>query len=281
MLCWLQSPTAVTKTVALLNAAPTQEEQISYAMYLRVCKAGWTPALRETYFKWLYHKAVAMRGGANFSMYMDDIRKDALAAVPEPDQAAVLAIVKSAPAKRSPLELMAEAFAGRSLVKEWKTADLAPLLEKGMAKRNFESGRKMFGAAACFACHRFGNEGGAMGPDLTSVAGKYSARDLLEHILEPSKEVSDQYAPVVFKLNDGTMVTGRIINLAGDTYRVNSNMFDRDELVGVDARKVLSIEPSKVSLMPEGLLNMLKQDEVLDLLAYLLSAGDAKNKMFR
>jgi len=281
LLCWLQSPTAVTKTVALLNAAPTQEEQISYAMYLRVCKTGWTTPLRETYFKWLYHKAVAMRGGANFTMFMDDVRKDALAAVAEPDQAAVLAIVKSAPAKRSPLELMADAFVGRSMVKEWKVSDLAPLLDKGMAKRNFESGRKMFGAAACFACHRFGNEGGAMGPDLTSAAGKYSARDLLEHILEPSKEVSDQYAPVVFKLNDGTMVTGRIINLAGDTYRVNSNMFDPDELVGVDARKVLSIEPSKVSLMPEGLLNMLKQDEVLDLLAYLLSAGDPKHKAFK
>jgi hypothetical protein len=49
----------------------------------------------------------------------------------------------------------------------------------------------------------------------------------------------------------------------------------------VDARKVLSIEPSKVSLMPEGLLNMLKQDEVLDLLAYLLSAGNPNHRLFR
>ncbi len=280
MLCWLQSPSATAKSIALLNGAPTQEEQISYAMYLRVNKAGWTPTLRDTYFKWLYHKATAMRGGANFTMFMDDIRKDALAAVPEPDQAAVAAIIKSAPAKRSPLELMAEAFAGRSMVKEWKVADLAPLVEKGLTKRSFENGRKMFGASACFACHRFGNEGGAMGPDLTSAAGKFSARDLLESVIEPSKEVSDQYAPVVFKLNDGTTVTGRIVNLSGDVYRVNSNMFDPDDLVNVDARKVLTIEPSKVSQMPEGLLNMLKQDEVLDLLAYLLSGGDAKHAMF-
>ncbi len=280
-LCYLQSPGATAKSVALLTSAPSQEEQISYAMYLRVNRAGWTPALRETYFKWLYHKASAMRGGANFTMFMDDVRKDALAALPESDRAAVDVVVKSAPPERSPLELMAEAFAGRSMVKEWKVADLAPLVDKGLAKRNFDNGRKMFGAAACFACHRFGNEGGAMGPDLTSVAGKYSSRDLIEHILEPSKEVSDQYAPVVFKLTDGTMITGRIINLAGDIYQVNSNMFAPDDLVGVDSRRVVSIEPSKVSLMPEGLLNMLKPDEVLDLLAYLLSGGDPKHRMFR
>ena len=196
-LCYLQAPSAVAKGIALLNTAPTQEEQISYAMYLRVCATGWTPALRETYFKWLYHKTTAMRGGANFTMFLDDIRKDALAHVTVAEKPAIDALVSSAPKKRSPLELMAEAFAGRTMVKEWKLADLAPAVDKGMAKRNFENGRKMFGAAACFACHRFGNEGGAMGPDLTSVAGKFSARDLLEHIIEPSKEVSDQYAPEI------------------------------------------------------------------------------------
>jgi putative heme-binding domain-containing protein len=150
-----------------------------------------------------------------------------------------------------------------------------------MKGRNFENGRKMFGAAACFACHRFGNEGGAMGPDLTSVGGRFGVRDILESIIEPSKEVSDQYAPVVITLTDGRTVTGRIVNLGGDSYRVNTNMFDPDELESVDAKKVKSIEPSKVSMMPEGLVNMLKQDEILDLLAYLVSGGDPKHAAFQ
>ena len=48
----------------------------------------------------------------------------------------------------------------------------------------------------------------------------------------------------------------------------------------VDRKQVTSIEPSKVSLMPPGLLNILTKDEVLDLLAYVLSGGDPKNAVF-
>ena len=73
---------------------------------------------------------------------------------------------------------------------------------------------------------------------------------------------------------------GRIINLHDNTYHVNTDMFDPNELANVDARKVKSIVPSKVSPMPEGLLNMLKPEEVLDLLAYLLSGGDPKHAVF-
>jgi hypothetical protein len=50
--------------------------------------------------------------------------------------------------------------------------------------------------------------------------------------------------------------------------------------VSVDRKLVISIAPSKVSLMPPGLLNILTKDEVLDLLAYVLSGGDPGNPMF-
>ena len=56
-------------------------------------------------------------------------------------------------------------------------------------KRDFDRGRKLFGEAQCFSCHRFDNEGGAQGPDLTSVAGRFSQRDLLESVVEPSKVI--------------------------------------------------------------------------------------------
>jgi putative heme-binding domain-containing protein len=281
LLVYLQAPNAAAKSIALLQNAPTQEEQISYAVPLRLLRAGWTPALRETYFKWLYVKAPNYKGGANFSQFMDDVRKDALAGIDAAARTTLKPIIEAKPARKSPLEMIAEALAGRAQVKDWKVADLAGVAERSMKGRNFENGRKMFGAAACFACHRFGNEGGAMGPDLTSVGGRFGVRDILESIIEPSKEVSDQYAPVVITLTDGRTVTGRIVNLGGDSYRVNTNMFDPDELESVDAKKVKSIEPSKVSMMPEGLVNMLKQDEILDLLAYLVSGGDPKHAAFQ
>ena len=80
-------------------------------------------------------------------------------------------------------------------MKAYKIDDLAPALAKGLkAGRDFDRGRKLFAAGKCFACHRFDNEGGSNGPDLTGVAGRFSPRDLLESIIDPSKEVSDQYA---------------------------------------------------------------------------------------
>jgi hypothetical protein len=60
-----------------------------------------------------------------------------------------------------------------------------------------------------------------------------------------------------------------------------TNMLDPNGLVNVKASKVDTIEKSKVSMMPEGLLNVLKEDEILDLFAYLLSRGDRNSKMFQ
>ena len=128
---------------------------------------------------------------------------------------------------------------------------------------------------------KFPEEGGALGPDLTSAAGKFSPLDLLESILEPSKVVSDQYAPSVFTMENGDTVTGRVINLGSDSITVNVNMFDPNGNVGVYRQKVVSIEPSKISMMPEGLLNMLEKDEIMDLLAYVLSRGDGNHPMFQ
>ena len=50
---------------------------------------------------------------------------------------------------------------------------------------------------------------------------------------------------------------------------------------GVNRRRVESTETSKVSMMPAGLLDTLKEDEILDLMAYLLSRGDRGGKMFK
>jgi putative heme-binding domain-containing protein len=146
--------------------------------------------------------------------------------------------------------------------------------------RNYANGRNMFGAATCFACHRFNNEGGAIGPDLTSVAGKYSPHDLLEHILDPNKEISDQYGSTVFTLKDGTTVSGRIANMKENIMMVCTNMMDPNNFTNVDTRKVVKTEESKVSMMPPGLLYMLKDNDILDLLAYLLSKGDPEDPMF-
>lgn len=281
LLIYLQHPQAATKIIAQLEKSPTQEEQMDYAFSLRVLRAGWTPALRQTYFSW-FNKAASYRGGHSFAGFVRNIKTEALKGLSESEVAALKPILDAKPVRKSPLEVLAgSTLAGRTTSREWKVADLTPLLEKGLKGRSFQKGRELFGAAACAACHRFNDEGGSFGPDLTGVVGRFSPHDLLESILVPNKEVSDQYAPVVVTQKDGEKVTGRVVNLNNDTVMISPNMFDPDELVSVDRRKVISMEPSKTSLMPEGLINTLKEDEIMDLLAYLLSRGDEKHAMFK
>ena len=158
--------------------------------------------------------------------------------------------------------------------------ELLPLVQGQLTGRDFEHGRKMFGAANCFACHRFAGEGGAVGPDLTGLAGRFDSRAILESVLEPSKVISDQYAAVQIQTIHGKVVVGRIVNLAGDVMRVNTDMLDPNAQEAVDRREIEAMIPSKTSMMPKGLLNTLNQNEVLDLMAFLLSRGDASNPMF-
>jgi putative heme-binding domain-containing protein len=239
-------------------------------------KTGWTAEQRKQYFSW-FQKAAGFKGGASFTGFMRNIKDDAVATLSEKEKAELKPILEAEPETR-PATVAARA---RPFVKNWKLEDLAPLVDRGLRGRDFDRGRQLFGEAACFACHRFDNEGGAQGQDLTGVAGRFSPRDLLESILEPRKTISDQYAAVVITTGDGRVVTGRIVNLAGDALSIMTNMQDPGNLVRVDRKRVESVEPSKVSMMPNGLLDTLKEDEVLDLLAYLLSRGDRSQAMFR
>ena len=279
-LAYLQSPTVAAKALALMQQAPTQGEQIEYARALRMLKAGWTMPLRTAYFEW-FLKASNYRGGASFSKFLEFIRNDAEASLSESERTALVEVLARKPVKKTPLEAVAEALAGRAYVKAWTLDELAAAAERGLKDRNFENGRKMFGAVGCFACHRFGNEGGMTGPDLTGAGGRYSPRDFLDQIVNPSKEINEQFTPVVLTKTDGDTVTGIIVNLNGDNVSVNTDLSDPNQHESVDRKLVRSIEPSKVSPMPEGLLNMLQQDEVLDLVAYVLSGGNSKHAMFR
>ena len=168
-------------------------------------------------------------------------------------------------------------------MKKWTLDELVPLVEKGLTKRDFDHGRAMFAAANCFACHRFANEGGSFGPDLTGLAGRFSAKDLLESVVDPSKVISDQYQAVVIRTTDGRIVTGRIINLSGDGMTVNTDMLNPGQGGSTSVRRseIEEMQPSKISMMPDGLLDTMNEGEVLDLLAFLLSRGDRESPMFQ
>jgi len=276
VLVYLAAPETAEKAMKLLRDAPTQEEQMESARSLRMLKTGWTPELRKEYFTW-FVKAASYRGGASFAGFLRLIKADAVKTLTPEELAALKPILDAQPGAVSLPEEEPRPF-----VKAYKLDDLAPALEKGLkGGRDFDRGRKLFATAKCFGCHRFDNEGGSHGPDLSGIAGRFSPRDLLESVVDPNKEISDQYAAVEIRTLDGRIVVGRIVNLNDNEVMVNTNMLDPGSATKVDRTNVETMKPSKVSMMPAGLLDTFKEDEVLDLMAYMLSRGDRKHAMFK
>lgn len=147
--------------------------------------------------------------------------------------------------------------------------------------RNFEHGKRTFAAARCVVCHRFGEDGGATGPDLTQAGGRFQLKDLVEAMVEPSKVVSDQYKASIVQTVDGKVVTGRIVAEFPDRIVVVTDPEDATKFVEVAREEIEELLPATQSLMPAGLLNTLSEEEVLDLLAYTLSRDKPNDRRFR
>ena len=284
----LNAPTAVAKTVALLKAAPNQEEQLTYAIALRNIKTGWNADLRRDYLsfwttgrspehpahvvQWFTDAGIRFNNGSSFQNLLKNALNEAKASIPAAELAALGDLTQ-------PKVVAKPVAEPRKFVKEWKTADLLPLLDQVGKGRNFARGKAAFESAQCIVCHRYGDQGGAAGPDLTAVVTRYKRQDILESITEPSKVVSEQYSTTAFTLKDGSVIAGRISQETADKVLVMPNPFDTTT-TAIKTSDIKSRELSKISLMPVGLLNTFPQDEILDLIAYLESMGDPKHPDF-
>ena len=278
---YLQSPTLAAKAMALIANAGSQEPEMEIMRSLRMLKTGWTPALREAQLNW-FVKAASYRGGSSFGKFVEFIRNDSLATF-TPEELSqndkLIALAKNPPVK-SAYENVGAMFAGRT-PKNWTLDELSAATKTGLHNRDFTQGRKVFSAAACFACHRFGNAGGMTGPDLTLSAGRYSPHDFLDQIINPSKVINEQFAPVIVTKNNGEVFSGVVVNLNGDRVSINTDLSDPSQQVSIDRKEVKSIELSTISPMPPMLLSMLTKEEILDLVAYVLSGGDKENAFFQ
>lgn len=252
-------------------------QQIAYAYALRAAKTGWTPELRREFFGW-FASTGPWQGGNQFRGFLDKIRADALANVPDADERKALAAL-STPKLPTTEPVVIRPPKGPG--KDYTVDEVVAFAKEGLHERDFQRGRDMFIAASCLACHRLGNDGGGVGPDLNRSANRYTLRDLLENIVEPSKVVSNQYESTILELSDGTVVTGRIVGEEGGILQVAANPNAPQEIKEIRNADIESRQVSPISLMPLGLINRMNREEVLDLVAYILSAGDPKHPMFR
>lgn len=301
MLVYLNSPTVVTKTLELLGQESTSAplataellarnggyggtiaqmlanqpdlQKLHYAFSLRNVRYGWTLEQRRQYFAWLA-EARNRSGGASYQGFIDNMRKDALENASEAEQKLLAAEIVDQPINASTLPKATGP--GHA----WTLGELVTASESGLVARDFENGRKMFAAARCVVCHRFEGSGGATGPDLTNVAGRFSPRDLSESIVDPSKVVSDQYRASVVITTAGKVYTGRVGADTEGKLTILVDPEDASKVVTVPKSEVEAVNPSPVSLMPNDLLKELNREEVLDLYAYLLSRGNPSDRMF-
>ena len=90
-------------------------------------------------------------------------------------------------------------------------------------------------------------------------------------------------APVRSPAELGGSVAGadNLLGLAKGGLQIVTDMFAPGTLTGVRREDIEAMQPSKVSMMPSGLLNTLNETEIQDLFAYLLSRGDPEHKMFQ
>lgn len=259
-------------TIAQMLANQPNQQLIQYAFCLRNVQYGWTLEQRREYLQ-LLDEQRSKSGGASFQGFIDNIRAEALANASEAERKALESLVPVTVKKE---ELPNPIGPGR----DWTVSDLLQLADGGLKGRNFEAGRRAYAAARCVVCHRFGGDGGATGPDLTNTAGRFGIKDLGEAIVEPSKVISDQYRAHTIVTASGMQVTGRVASDDGKKIVVLTNPEDITQVVEIAKDDIDEMVPSTVSLMPKDLLKPLNKDEVLDLLAYLLSRGNPNDPMF-
>ncbi len=302
LLSHLDAKAVVSKTVALMKVTQTKtlaydkamlarheygeailkamantpnSQNIHYAYSIRRVQSGWTLDDRKFYFSWL-NDSLQKNGGLSFAGYIRAIRDDAITHLAAQDVAALAWLLGDIAAVDVNTLPFPKGPAGG-----WTLNTAMKLFETELAGRDFANGKQMFAAGRCVACHRFQGTGGYSGPDLGSVAKRYSIRDMLVAICEPSQAVSEQYQASKILLKEGGVLYGRIIYRNAKEIAVATNPFDLSVLTKMPTDSVESVEPSADSMMPPATIALMNENELSDLIAYLVSGGDRKHKVFQ
>lgn len=120
--------------------------------------------------------------------------------------------------------------------------------------------------AACYACHSIHDVGGKIGPDLSKIASRLDKAQILESLLAPSKTITPEFQAWQIETSDGKTETGFITNQSESDiiFRLADGTTRTITKAGIKKQV-----PLPTSLMPEGLLQTLTQQEAADVLAWL------------
>lgn len=266
LLAKLNSPQTVSKTVGLLTNSRDQAEQLHYLFVLRNVQDGWSSDLRHAYAT-AFQRSSSYLGGQGMPGFLKQIRDEVLASAPKPEREAVAAALESVE-KDEPLPQ-------RPFVQSWKIAEFNEILSGPLSGRSDSNGSRLFREALCARCHRVGSLGQLIGPDLTDVSRRFSHRDILQSILEPSLVVAENYRNDRIETSNGLVLVGRIV--ASGDYRSSNLRIATDPLrpsqtTEVPKQNIVSHTTILSSPMPAGLFDTLTKDEILDLVAFIVNS---------
>lgn len=235
------------------------EQALRWALLSRLHEGDWTPEQELHYLRWLrrHQDVIGGRSAAGFVRAfevrfvrdMDDEHRAMLLGLLEAD-------VEPRPERPT-----------RPHVEHW-TIDVLSAALVGAQPEDEAWGEKLFFEARCVECHRFRGRGGSTGPDLTGVGGRLSEADLLVAMVDPNKDVSDQYAATWIETDDG-LFTGRLIDLDEARVVLDVDPYGPVKAVSIPRSSMLSMEPSDVSTMPAGLLDGFTAVEIRTLVDWL------------
>ncbi|MFC3880313.1 c-type cytochrome [Algoriphagus namhaensis] len=261
----------------LANVPPAQQTYL--ATVLGGAKTGWNDELRTEYFSWI-QDAFKYKGGRSYVGFIDRARKMALAKVPQSEFDKYNELSGAAMLTSSGNDLVNSDIQPEGPGRSWTVEEALPVVGN-LTGRDLARGKAMYAATLCLSCHTMQGEGGNIGPDLTQLGTRFSPKDILNATINPSDEISEQYEATILELKAGGSVVGRLTNEDDSNYYVSQNPFAPDDIRTVAKADVKSTKVSEVSIMLPGMINRLNEEELKDLMAYLISGGNPDHEVYQ
>jgi cytochrome c len=172
----------------------------------------------------------------------------------------------------------------RAFVRDWKLSELAPALAQVDRSRSYRRGRELFSELACNTCHKLNGEGSGFGPDLGEIrqrraSGQLVREELLRELLEPARVVAEPYRIRLLRTRSGETVSGLVVGRTDQLIRLVPSPAS-PEVLHIPRADLAHEEVIEGSMMPEGLLVTLTEEEIWDLLAFLEAGGDQTHPPF-
>ena len=262
----------------LANVPPAQAT--FFATVLGGADKGWTPAQRVEYFGWIKNALTAYKGGRSYVGFLDRARKMALASVDKADFEKYDEMSGGKLLTANGNDIVNSGVQPEGPGRRWTLEEAEPLVAN-LVGRDLVKGKAMYAASLCQSCHSMQGEGGAIGPDLSQLGTRFSAKDILVATIDPNATISDQYNSTVLELKAGGSLVGKLTDEDGQYYYLSQNPFAPADIKKVTKNTVSFKKNAEVSIMMPGLVNRLNEEELKDLMAYLISGGNANHAVYK